>query len=60
MRHLTLGEIVELHRRLLIDSGGASGIRDLGLLEPGFAADAVLLGEALDVQAVWGAGVRLS
>ena len=34
--------------------------RDLGLLEPGFAADAVLLGEALDVQAVWSAGARLS
>ena len=32
--------------------------RDLGRLEPGFAADAVLLGDALDVQAVWGAGVR--
>jgi N-acetylglucosamine-6-phosphate deacetylase len=34
--------------------------RDLGLLEAGFAADAVLIGDALDVQAVWGAGVRLS
>ena len=33
--------------------------RDLGRLEPGFAADAVLLGDALDVQAVWGAGARL-
>ena len=34
--------------------------RDLGRLEPGFAADAVLLGDALDVQAVWGAGTRLA
>ena len=34
--------------------------RDLGRLEPGFAADAVLLGDALDVQAVWGAGARLA
>lgn len=34
--------------------------RDLGRLEPGFAADAVLLGDALDVQAVWAAGVRLA
>ncbi|GAA1765747.1 N-acetylglucosamine-6-phosphate deacetylase [Agromyces humatus] len=33
--------------------------RDLGRIEPGFAADAVLLGDALDVQAVWGAGARL-
>jgi death-on-curing protein len=37
MRHLTLGEVVELHRRLLIDSGGAPGIRDLGLLESALA-----------------------
>ena len=33
MRYLTLGEVVTLHRRLLAQSGGASGIRDLGLLE---------------------------
>jgi N-acetylglucosamine-6-phosphate deacetylase len=33
---------------------------DLGRLEPGYAADAVLLGEDLGVQAVWGAGVRLA
>ncbi|MGR2753610.1 N-acetylglucosamine-6-phosphate deacetylase [Agromyces arachidis] len=32
---------------------------DLGRLEPGFAADAVLLDESLEVAAVWGAGVRL-
>jgi death-on-curing protein len=32
MRYLTLGEVVELHRRVLDESGGASGIRDLGML----------------------------
>ena len=37
MRHLTLGEVVELHRRLLMGSGGAPGIRDLGLLESALA-----------------------
>ena len=33
MRYLTLGEVVELHRRLLQATGGASGIRDFGALE---------------------------
>jgi N-acetylglucosamine-6-phosphate deacetylase len=33
---------------------------DLGHLRPGFAADAVLLDDALGVQAVWGAGRRLA
>jgi len=33
MRYLTLGEVVELHRRRLQTTGGASGIRDLGMLE---------------------------
>lgn len=33
MRYLTLGEVVELHQRLLNLTGGASGVRDLGLLE---------------------------
>ena len=37
MRYLTLGEVVELHQRLLILTGGASGIRDLGLLESALA-----------------------
>jgi death on curing protein len=40
MRHLTLGEVVELHRRLLAASGGAAGIRDLGLLESALAQPA--------------------
>lgn len=37
MRYLTLGEVVELHQRLLTLTGGASGIRDLGLLESALA-----------------------
>ena len=32
MRYVTLAEVVELHRRLLQATGGASGIRDLGAL----------------------------
>jgi death-on-curing protein len=37
MRHLTLGEVAELHQRLIDQSGGASGIRDLGLLQSALA-----------------------
>ena len=37
MRYLTLGEVVELHRRLLEATGGAAGIRDLGALESALA-----------------------
>ena len=37
MRYLTLGEVVELHQRLLAQTGGASGIRELGLLESALA-----------------------
>jgi death-on-curing protein len=37
MRFLTLGEVVELHRRLLLLTGGAPGIRNVGLLESALA-----------------------
>ena len=37
MRYLTLGEVVALHRAILENSGGASGIRDLGALESALA-----------------------
>ena len=37
MRHLTLGEAVELHRLVLGVTGGAPGIRDLGALESAIA-----------------------
>lgn len=33
MRYLTLGEIIALHQAVLHQTGGATGIRDLGALE---------------------------
>jgi death on curing protein len=33
MRYLTLIEVLELHRRIIEQSGGTSGVRDIGLLE---------------------------
>jgi death-on-curing protein len=33
MRFLRLGEVLELHRRLIATSGGSHGLRDLRLLE---------------------------
>lgn len=33
MRYLWLGEVLELHRRLIATSGGSPGLRDLRLLE---------------------------
>lgn len=33
MRYLSITEIIELHERLLADTGGAIGVRDLGALE---------------------------
>jgi len=33
MCYLTLGEVVDLHRHVLQTTGGASGIRDIGVLE---------------------------
>jgi death-on-curing protein len=37
MRYLGLSEVVERHRRLLEQTGGAAGIRDLGALESALA-----------------------
>lgn len=37
MRYLVLAEVVELHRRLLQVTGGATGLRDLGALESAIA-----------------------
>jgi len=37
MRYLTIGELIELHRRIIEQSGGADGIRDLGLAESAIA-----------------------
>src|SRR5579864_4580893 len=37
MRYLTLGVVVDLHRAILEQTGGAGGIRDLGLLDSALA-----------------------
>jgi len=37
MRYVTLGEVVELHRRLLAATGGAPGMRDFAALESAVA-----------------------
>jgi len=37
MRFLTLAELIELHHRIIEQSGGADGIRDLGLAESALA-----------------------
>jgi len=37
MRYLGLGEVVDLHRRILQVTGGAMGLRDLGALESAIA-----------------------
>ena len=45
MRYLTLGEVVELHRRVLQAGGGALGIRDLGALDSAIAQPKATFGE---------------
>lgn len=37
MRYLTLGEVLELHRRVIKQSGGAAGVRELGGVESAVA-----------------------
>jgi prophage maintenance system killer protein len=37
VRYLTLNEILELHRRIIAQSGGALGILNLGALESALA-----------------------
>jgi death-on-curing protein len=37
MRYLVLNEVLELYRRVIEQSGGAFGVRDLGLLESALA-----------------------
>ena len=44
MRYLTLIEVLELHRRIIEQSGGASGIRDFGLLESAIAQPKMMFG----------------
>lgn len=44
MRYLTLIEVLELHRRIIDQSGGALGIRDIGLLESAIAQPRMTFG----------------
>lgn len=44
MRHLTLNEVLELHRRLIELFGGAAGIRDLRALESALAQPRLTFG----------------
>jgi death-on-curing protein len=37
MRYLTLGEVLELHRQIIQQTGGASGVRNLAALESAVA-----------------------
>lgn len=37
MRYLTIGEVLELHRRIIHQSGGAVGVRNLAALESAIA-----------------------
>jgi death-on-curing protein len=44
VRFLTLGEVLLLHDRLLNQSGGGQGLRDLGLLESALAQPRLTMG----------------
>jgi death-on-curing protein len=46
MRYLTLGELIELHRRIIEQSGGADGFHDLGLAESALAQPQITYGGA--------------
>ena len=44
MRYLTLVEVLDLHRRIIEQSTGALGIRDLGLLQSAIAQPRMAFG----------------
>jgi death on curing protein len=44
MRYLTLAEVLELHCRIIEQSGGALGIRDIGMLESAIAQPRMTFG----------------
>jgi death on curing protein len=44
MRYLNLAEVLELHRRIMAQSGGAPGLRDLGALESALAQPRMTFG----------------
>ncbi len=43
-RYLKLLEVLELHRQVIVQSGGASGVRDIGLLESAIAQPLMTFG----------------
>ncbi len=45
MRYLSLAEVIELHRRVVVQTGGASGLRDTGRLESAVAQPRMTYGE---------------
>lgn len=56
MRYLTLGEVLELHRRLIEQSGGAEGVRELrgiqsALAQPRMTFDGQELYQTIDSKA---------
>jgi len=44
MRYLTLDEVLELHRRVIAQSGGGSGVRDLNVLDSALAQPRMTFG----------------
>jgi len=44
MRYLTLGEVLDLHRRIIEQSGGAVGVRELGGVESAVAQPQMTFG----------------
>lgn len=46
MRFLTLGEVLSLHRRVVVDTGGALGVRDLGAIASAVSQPRITIGGA--------------
>jgi death-on-curing protein len=44
MRYLTLGEVLALHRRILAESGGRPGVRDLGAIASALSQPKISVG----------------
>lgn len=45
MRYLWLGEVLELHRRIIEATGGSAGLRDLGALQSALAQPRMTFGD---------------
>ena len=45
MRYISLSEVLELHRRIVEESGGPTGLRDLGALESAIAQPRMTFGD---------------